>query len=216
MVSKSFEAARARLFANLNPEIKDKRVLAAMARVPRELFVPPESQHLAYEDGPLPIGHEQTISQPFIVALMTQALELTGQEKVLEIGTGSGYQAAILAELARVVITIERLAPLAEGAKRVLAGLGYSNVVFHLAKETLGWLDEAPYDAIVVTAAAPRVPTDLLTQLALDGRMVIPVGSRYMQQLYKITRRKDKNEVKDLGGCCFVSLIGKDAWEEEK
>lgn len=216
MVSKGFEAARARLIANLNPEIKDKRVLAAMARVPRELFVPPESQHLAYEDGPLPIGHEQTISQPFIVALMTQALELTGQEKVLEIGTGSGYQAAILAELARVVITIERLAPLAEGAKRVLAGLGYSNVVFHLAKETLGWLDEAPYDAIVVTAAAPKVPTDLLTQLALDGRMVIPVGSRYMQQLYKITRRKDKNVVEDLGGCCFVSLIGSGAWDEEK
>ncbi len=211
-----FEAARARLIEHLGSEIKDERVLAAMARIPRECFVPPGERHLAYEDGPLPIGLDQTISQPFIVALMTQALELTGQEKVLEIGTGSGYQAAILAELARVVITIERLAPLAEGAKRVLAGLGYSNVVFHLAKESLGWLDEAPYDAIVVTAAAPRVPTDLLTQLALDGRMVIPVGSRYMQQLYKITRRKDKNVVEDLGGCCFVSLIGSGAWEEEK
>ena len=216
MISRDYEAARARLVEHLSTEIKDKRVLEAMARVPRELFVPPESKHVAYEDGPLPIGHEQTISQPFIVALMTQALELTGQEMVLEVGTGSGYQAAILAELARLVITVERLVPLAEGAKKVLDGLGYTNIVVHLAEETLGWPDEAPYDAIMVTAGAPRVPTELLAQLAMDGRLVIPVGSRYMQQLYKITRRKDKNEVEDLGGCCFVSLIGKDAWEEEK
>ena len=210
-----FEAARARLFEHLSTEIKDQRVLAAMARIPRERFVPPESQHFAYEDRPLPIDLDQTISQPFIIALMTQALELTGKEKVLELGTGSGYQAAILAQLARLVITIERLAPLAETAKKVLDSLGYANIAVHLAKDTLGWPDEAPYDAIMVTAGAPMVSADLLAQLAIDGRLVIPVGSRYVQELYKVTRCRRKNIVENLGGCCFVSLIGKDAWEEE-
>ncbi|HEY87946.1 MAG TPA: protein-L-isoaspartate(D-aspartate) O-methyltransferase [Dehalococcoidia bacterium] len=210
-----FEAARARLVEHLSTEIKDQRVLAAMARIPRERFVPPESQHFAYEDRPLPIDLDQTISQPFIIALMTQALELTGKEKVLELGTGSGYQAAILAQLARLVITVERLAPLAETAKKVLDSLGYANIAVHLAKDTLGWPDEAPYDAIMVTAGAPRVSADLLAQLAIDGRLVIPVGSRYVQELYKVTRCRRKNIVENLGGCCFVSLIGKDAWEEE-
>jgi len=191
-----FEAARARLIEHLSAEIKDKRVLAVMAHIPRERFVPPESRHLAYEDIPLPIGLEQTISQPFIIALMTEALELTGSEKVLEIGTGSGYQAAILAELAGLVITVERLAPLAKAAKRILKSLGYSNIEIHLAEETLGWLGGAPYDAIMVTAGAPRVPPDLLAQLAIGGRMVIPVGSRYLQELCKITK------------------LGKNAWEE--
>jgi len=209
-----FEAARARLIEHLSTEIKDKRVLAVMARMPRERFVPPESRHLAYEDIPLPIGLEQTISQPFIIALMTEALELTGSEKVLEIGTGSGYQAAILAELAGLVITVERLPPLAKAAKRVLNSLGYSNIEIHPAEETLGWLGGAPYDAIMVTAGAPRVPPDLLAQLAIGGRMVIPVGSRYLQELCKITKHKKKNKVQNLGGCRFVSLIGKDAWEE--
>src|SRR3989338_540892 len=140
-----FESARARLIKQWAAEIKDERVLAAMARVPRERFLPPEDQSLAYEDRPLPIGLDQTISQPFIIALMTQALELTGSEKVLEIGTGSGYQTAVLAELARLVITVERLPALAQGAKKVLDSLGYSNVIPHLAKETLGWPDDAPY-----------------------------------------------------------------------
>jgi len=211
----NFEAARAELVEHLSTEIKDQRVLAAMARIPRERFVPLESQRLAYEDRPLPIGLSQTISQPFIIALMTQALELTGKEKVLELGTGSGYQAAILAELARLVITVERLAPLAETARKVLDSLGYTNIVVHSAKDTLGWPDEAPYDAIMVTAGAPRVSADLLAQLAIDGRLVIPVGSRYVQELYRITKRRRKNIVENLGGCCFVSLIGKDAWEEE-
>jgi len=209
-----FEAARARLIEHLSAEIKDKRILAVMAHIPRERFVPPESRHLAYEDIPLPIGLEQTISQPFIIALMTEALELTGSEKVLEIGTGSGYQAAILAELAGLVITVERLPPLAKAAKRVLNSLGNSNIEIHLAEETMGWLREAPYDAIMVTAGAPRVPPDLLTQLAVGGRMVIPVGSRYLQELCKITKHKKKNKVQNLGGCRFVSLIGKNAWEE--
>ena len=210
-----FEAARARLIEHLSSEVRDKRVLAVMARTPRERFVPPHSQHLAYEDRPLPIGLDQTISQPFIIALMTEALDLTGNEKVLEVGTGSGYQAAILAELARLVITTERLPALAETARSVLDSLGYTNVVVHLAEETLGWQDEAPYDAIIVTAGAPRVAVDLLAQLAINGRLVIPIGSRYVQELYKITKRKKKNIVENLGGCRFVSLVGKDAWEEE-
>ena len=210
-----FEAERARLIEHLSTEIKDKRVLEVMSRIPRERFVPPENQHLAYEDGPLPIGLDQTISQPFIIALMTEALELSGSEKVLEVGTGSGYQAAILAELARLVITTERLPALAERAKSVLDNLGYTNIEVHLAEETLGWQREAPYDTIMVTAGAPRVPVDLLAQLAIGGRMVIPIGSRYVQELYKITRRKKKNIFQNLGSCRFVSLISKDAWEEE-
>ncbi len=146
---------------------------------------------------------------------MTEALKLTGSEKVLEVGTGSGYQSAILAELARLVITVERLPALAKTAKRVLDSLGYTNIEVHLADEILGWQREAPYNAIIVTAGAPRVPVDLLAQLAIGGRLVIPVGSRYVQELYKITRRRRKNIVENLGGCRFVSLIGKDAWEEE-
>jgi len=210
-----FAAARARLIEHLGTEIKDKRVLEAMSRVPRECFVPPEEQHLAYEDRPLPIGLEQTISQPFIVALMTEALELTGKEKVLELGTGSGYQTAILAELARLVISVERLPTLAETARKVVESLGYKNIAVHLAKEALGWPEEAPYEAIIATAAAPRVPPDLLAQLAIGGRMVIPVGPLYTQQLYKITRHRKKNTIQDLGGCRFVCLIGKGAWKEE-
>ena len=209
-----FAAARARLISQLSTEIKDKRVLDAMSRIPRELFVPPESQQSAYEDRPLPIGWEQTISQPFIIALMTEALELTVNEKVLEVGTGSGYQTAILAELCRQVISVERLPTLAEAAKRVLDSLGYTNIEIHLAGETLGWKKRAPYDAILVTAGAPNVSNDLLAQLAIGGRMVIPVGSRYVQELCKITKRKGKNSVQNLGGCRFVALIGKEAWEE--
>ncbi len=203
------------MVAHLSTEIKDKRILAVMSHVPRELFVPPELRNLAYDDTPLPIGQDQTISQPLIIAIMTEALELKGEEKVLEIGTGSGYQAAILAELARRVITVERLPALAESAKKVLASLGYINVEVHRARETLGWPKEAPYAAIMVTAAAPEVPADLLAQLATGGRMVIPVGSRYTQDLYKITRGKKKNRIKNLGGCRFVALIGKGAWEED-
>ena len=209
-----FATERARLIEHLSVEIKDKRVLAAMSRVPRERFVPPENRHMAYEDIPLPIGLEQTISQPFIIALMTEALELTGNEKVLEVGTGSGYQAAILAELARLVVTVERLPALAEAARKVLNSLGYTNIETHLSEETLGWPKSAPYDAIMVTAGAPEVPPDLLAQLAIGGRLVVPVGSRYLQELYKITRQRKKNKIKDLGGCRFVSLIGKGAWEE--
>ncbi len=209
-----FAVARARLVAQLRQEIKDERVIESMARVPRECFVPLEEQHLAYADGPLPIGFDQTISQPYIVALMTQALELSGDQKVLEVGTGSGYQTAILAELASLVITTERLAALAEKAKTVLASLGYTNIEVHLAGETLGWPEGAPYDAILVTAGAPCVPPDLLAQLAIGGRLVIPVGSRYEQELCKVTKKRRKNDIENLCGCRFVPLVGKGAWEE--
>ena len=146
---------------------------------------------------------------------MTEALELSGSEKVLEVGTGSGYQTAILAELTRLVITTERLPALAERAKNLLDSLGYTNIEVHLAEETLGWRSEAPYDTIMVTAGAPMVPVDLLAQLTIGGRMVIPIGSRYVQDLYKITRHKKRNIFKNLGSCRFVPLISKDAWEEE-
>jgi protein-L-isoaspartate(D-aspartate) O-methyltransferase len=210
---KDLEAARAELLKQLDTEIRDKRVLAAIGRTPRELFVPAVSRHLAYEDGPLPIGFEQTISQPYIIALMTEALELKGQEKVLEVGTGSGYQTAILAALAKSVISVERIPALAESARRVLDSLKIKNVTIHLAEKTLGWQQQAPYDAIMVTASAPEIPEDLLDQLKIGGRMVIPVGPRYSQDLYKITKNKDKNRVQNLGGCRFVALIGKGAWE---
>ncbi len=209
-----FATERARLIEHLGASIRDRKVLDAMSRVPREHFLPPENRHLAYEDIPLPIGLQQTISQPFIIALMTRALELTGEEKVLEIGTGSGYQTAILAELARHVVSVERLPALAEQARRVLADLGYANIEIHVARDNLGWPESGPYQAIMVTAGAPRVPDELVAQLALGGRMVIPVGTRYHQELYKITRQEKENVIEDLGGCRFVSLIGKDAWEE--
>jgi protein-L-isoaspartate(D-aspartate) O-methyltransferase len=210
-----FEAARARLIESLAGEIKDRRVLAVMARIPRERFVPPEIASHSYEDRPLPIGLNQTISQPFIVACMTENLELTGNEKVLEIGTGSGYQTAILADLARMVVSTERLPQLLEITRKSLDSLGYKNIELHLAEETLGWKASAPYDAIIATAAAPRIPEELVAQLKIGGRMVIPVGSRNMQELCKLIRHRNRNDVKKLGACRFVSLIGKDAWAEE-
>ena len=210
-----FEIARDRLVESLAQEISDKQVLQVMAQVPRHVFVPLERQKYAYEDQPLPIGHDQTISQPFIVALMTQSLDLTGSEKVLELGTGSGYQTAILAKLARFVVSTERIPSLAEKAKTALDILGYENVEIHVAEEELGWRSGAPYDAIIATAGAPHVPQELLSQLAMNGRMIIPVGSRYNQELIKVTRLKSGNKIEHLGACRFVSLIGKGAWEKE-
>jgi protein-L-isoaspartate(D-aspartate) O-methyltransferase len=208
------EAARTRLIESLRHEIRDRHVLSAIACVPRELFVSPDYYYAAYEDMPLSIGFGQTISQPFIVALMTQALRLKGDEKVLELGTGSGYQTAILAKLAKRIVSIERITKLAESANQVLDKLGCTNVEIHSAGETLGWPGGAPYDAIIVTAGAPHIPEILLEQLALGGRMVIPVGSRWEQDLLKVTKRKRKHLVKNLGGCRFVPLIGPGAWEE--
>lgn len=206
--------ARDNLIAKLSLEISDKRVLEAMRRVPREAFVPQDQYYAAYEDRPLSIGFGQTISQPYIVALMVQALELKGGDKVLELGAGSGYEAAILAELAGEVVTVERISELVEGAKRALEKLGYSNVKVHLASRELGWSDEAPYGAIIVSAGAPTIPQILLNQLSFGGRLVIPVGSRWQQDLLKVTKRRKGNKVENLGGCYFVPLIGEGAWEE--
>jgi protein-L-isoaspartate(D-aspartate) O-methyltransferase len=208
-----YDRARATLIKKLSPDIKDQRVLDAMSRVPREEFIPPESRYQAYEDIPLPIGLGQTISQPYIIALMTEALEIKQQDRVLEIGTGSGYQTAILAEIADKVVTVERISALTDSAQKVLASLGYTNIAFHIAETTLGWKIEAPYDAIIVTAGSPHIPDDLVAQLAIGGRMVIPVGSRHFQELCKVIKGTEKNRVQKLGGCRFVSLIGKNAWE---
>ena len=208
------QRAKENLIRSLEREIIDDRVVQAMRQVPREAFVPLEYYYEAYDDRPLPIGLGQTISQPFIVAVMVQALELQGDEKVLELGTGSGYEAAILAKLVKEVVTVEVIPELAESAKNVLDRLGYSNINVHIAGKILGWPEEAPYEAIIVSAGAPCVPQVLLDQLAWRGRMVIPVGSRWQQELVKITKYWKRNEVKHLGGCYFVPLIGEDAWKE--
>lgn len=208
------EAARADLLRQLSREIWDRRVLGAMAKVPRELFVEAGDQHLAYSNIPLPIAYGQTISQPFIVALMTQSLYLRGTEKVLEIGTGSGYQTAILAELARHVVSIERREGLAETARQRLTLLGCTNVEVHVGDGTKGWPDSKPYQGIIVTAGAPRVPQALLDQLGDGGRLVIPVGTRFDQELVLLTRRGDKLEERQLGPCRFVPLTGEAGWFE--
>lgn len=208
------ERAKQNLLRHLDLEIADKLVIEAVRRVPREAFVLQEQYHAAYDDRPLSIGFGQTISQPFIVALMVQALELRGDEKVLELGTGSGYEAAILAELAQKVITLERVPELAESAKQVLDGLGYSSIEVHVAGKILGWPERAPYDAIIVSAGAPNVPQVLMEQLTLNGRLVIPVGSRWQQELLRVTKLRQRNQIESLGGCYFVPLIGEGAWEE--
>ncbi|MFB0557265.1 MAG: protein-L-isoaspartate(D-aspartate) O-methyltransferase, partial [Dehalococcoidia bacterium] len=191
------ERTRQSLLKYLDHEIADKRVVEAMKRVPREAFVSQEQYHAAYDDRPLSIGFGQTISQPFIVALMVQALELRGDEKVLELGTGSGYEAAILAELAQQVVTVECIPELAESASQVLDKLGYSNIEVHVAGKTLGWPEGAPYDAIIVSAGAPPVPQVLVAQLTWNGRLVIPVGSRWQQELLRVTKLKKKNEIEN-------------------
>jgi protein-L-isoaspartate(D-aspartate) O-methyltransferase len=211
----NLETARAELFKRLRQEIHDHAVLEAMARIPRELFVPSADQHLAYADIPLPIGQGQTISQPFIVALMTQALELVGGERVLEVGTGSGYQTALLAELAGHVVSVERYESLAEEARRRLDTLGYRNVEIHVGNGSLGWSPGSPYDAIIVTAGAPSLPQELLDQLKDGGRLVIPVGSRYDQELFQVVKRGDRLEKRSLGLCRFVPLTGRAGWPEE-
>ncbi len=194
--------------------ITDPGVLAAMRRIPRERFLPDYREDQAYEDGPLPIGNGQTISQPYIVAYMTEALELTGEERTLEIGTGSGYQAAILAELSKKVYTVERIGTLLDNAKELLGELGYINVQFKLDDGTSGWKENAPYDAIIVTAAAPHIPEPLFEQMAEGGRLVIPVGDRISQELIKITKNGNEFRKRSLGGVRFVSLIGEHGWKE--
>jgi protein-L-isoaspartate(D-aspartate) O-methyltransferase len=194
--------------------ITDPLVLAAMRKVPRHLFLPPEHVPMAYEDRPLPIGEGQTISQPYMVAVMTNALKLEGQEKVLEVGTGSGYQAAVLAEIAAHVVTTERRPDLAEEARKRLESLGYVNVEVVVGDGSRGYGERAPYDGIVVTAGAPSVPETLIEQLAEGGRLVIPVGNSYHQTLTRVTRRSGGDQVERLEGCVFVPLIGEYGWKE--
>lgn len=192
--------------------IRDPAVLRAMSVVPRHLFVEEALRDQAYGDFPLPIGIGQTISQPYIVALMTEALRLKGTEKVLEIGTGSGYQTAVLAEIADRVVSVERIGSLVWRARSIIEELGYHRVIIHLSDGTTGWKESAPYDAILVTAGAPDIPPDLVDQLVEGGRLVIPVGSRHHQKLTRLTRGRDENRIEDLGGCVFVPLIGNRGW----
>ncbi len=195
--------------------VKDSRVLAAMRKVPRHLFVSEALMDQAYNDFPLPIGEQQTISQPYIVAEMTQALHLTDKDRVLEIGTGSGYQAAILAQIAYRVYTVERLHSLYVKARKLFDQLGYHNIVTRYSDGTTGWKDESPFDAIIVTAGAPEIPEVLVKQLAIGGRMVIPVGNQYAQELTKIVRDEKDIHQTNLGGCRFVKLVGEYGWREQ-
>jgi len=188
--------------------VKDKAVLEAMRKVPRHLFVPPNMVDSAYDDNPLPIGHGQTISQPYIVALMTEVLRLKDDSKVLEIGTGSGYQTSILAEVAAAVYTIEIVAPLVNPAKELLITLGYSNIFFKYGDGYEGWPDEAPFDAIIVTAAPKHIPEPLVQQLAIGGRMVIPVGN-YYQDLVLLIKKEHGVQKKDITAVRFVPMTGK-------
>jgi protein-L-isoaspartate(D-aspartate) O-methyltransferase len=210
-----FAAAREALVRSLRADIKDERVLAAFGRVPRERFVAAEARELAYEDRPLSIGHGQTISQPRMVAIMLQELGLKGTERVLEVGGGSGYQAALLAELAASVVSVELIPELAAQAKAVLQALGYANVEVQVAVDELGWPAGAPYDAIIVAAAAPRVPLGLVDQLSPAGRLVIPVGSRDMQDLVLVERTSEGVRVTRKGACRFVPLIGSEAYASD-
>jgi len=193
--------------------VTEPRVLAAMRRVPRHLFVEEALRGRAYGDHPLPIGDGQTISQPFMVGKMTELLQLGGTEKVLEIGTGCGYQAAVLAELCARVCTIERIPKLAQRARELLELMGYRNVWVRVANGTLGWPDEAPFDRILVTAGGPNVPPPLFDQLAEGGRMVMPVGDATTQVLQVIEKRDGAMRTTEHSGCVFVKLVGKYAWD---
>jgi protein-L-isoaspartate(D-aspartate) O-methyltransferase len=193
--------------------ITDERVLAAMLLVPRHEFVPPELRHQAYEDHPVAIGENQTISQPYMVAVMTQALMLKETDVVLEIGSGSGYQAAVLSRLASFVYTIERRQRLACLAYSTLQQIGYRNVAVFCGDGSRGLVEKAPFDAIIVTAGAPEVPESLPAQLADNGRLIVPVGQKMFQMCKRITRRGDNYETSDLTSCVFVPLIGRYGWE---
>jgi protein-L-isoaspartate(D-aspartate) O-methyltransferase len=193
--------------------IQDPKVIQAMRKVPRHLFLDEALRSQAYEDNPSPIGEKQTISQPYIVAMMTELLGLKGKEKVLEIGTGSGYQAAVIAEIAERVYSIERIPALAKRARKLLDDLKYTNIVITIGDGTLGWKEHSPYDGIIVTAAAPHAPTALLEQLKTGGRLVIPIGEEYAQDLMVYIREDDGEYSKEnYGGVRFVKLIGDEGW----
>lgn len=192
--------------------ISDSRLLQVMGETPRHLFVSESLAREAYDDNPLPIGEGQTISQPYMVAIMTQLLEPTPDDKVLEIGTGSGYQAAILSRLAKWVYTVERRQSLSERASRIIKGLGYDNVSFLVGDGSGGWPSQAPFDGIIVTAGGPRVPDALVDQLAMNGRLIIPVGDRFSQVLKRVWKTSTGIKAESHTGCRFVDLVGEHAW----
>ncbi len=196
--------------------VTDRKVLEAMAAVPRHLFVGEALMDQAYGDFPLPIGEQQTISQPYIVAEMTQALMLSEDDRVLEIGTGSGYQAAVLAQISDRVYTVERVRSLYLKTQKLFSRLNYHNIITRFADGTEGWKEQAPFDAIIVTAGAPSVPEPLINQLGPGGRMVIPVGDRYSQELVKLYRDQYGISRSTLGGCRFVKLVGEHGWKTEE
>jgi protein-L-isoaspartate(D-aspartate) O-methyltransferase len=196
--------------------IKDRRVIEAMLKVPRHLFVQEAMAAQAYSDSALPIGEKQTISQPYMVALMTELMELSGAEKVLEIGTGSGYQAAVLAQLVKRVYTIERIPSLAAGARRIFDSLGLTNISMKIDDGTVGWEKEAPFDAIIVTAGSPDIPLSLQEQLAPMGRLVVPVGNQDVQVLHLVRKMEDGSFSTETSvGCRFVKLIGREGWSTQ-
>lgn len=196
--------------------IKNQRLLEAFYKIERHKFIPEELRSSAYADFPVPIGENQTISQPFIVALMTEALDLTGKEKVLEIGTGSGYQSAILAELAGEVYSIERFESLGKRAQETLNSLGYTNIKIKIGDGTLGWPEESPFERIIITAASPRVPLPLTEQLKENGKMILPLGESFGQVLTLVEKKKNKLESTQICGCVFVPLIGKFGYPKER
>lgn len=211
---KDYEAARKRMAAQQLKarNIKDYRVLSAMEDVPRHLFVDPSHQSEAYDDNPLPIGDGQTISQPYMVAIMTELLMLHGNERVLEIGTGSGYQAAVLSRLCAWVHSIERHANLSERAQKALKACGYDNISFRVGDGSGGWPEEAPFDGIIVTAGAPRISDVLVDQLVMTGKLVVPVGDRFSQTLKRVVKTRTGIKVESHTGCRFVDLVGEHGW----
>ena len=213
----SFEEARERMIeGQLKARgVNDARLLEAFRKVPRHLFIPPEVQQEAYADHPLPIGAGQTISQPYIAALMVEQLRLKGHERVLEIGTGSGYQTAILAELALEIFSVERLPELLVSVRERLSAMGYLNIHLTTGNGSLGWSEHAPFDAILVSAAAPDVPAPLLEQLAEGGRMVLPIGSPHSQMLVTVEQRHGLTTQREIASCVFVPLIGEYGWPPE-
>ncbi|MFB3108293.1 MAG: protein-L-isoaspartate(D-aspartate) O-methyltransferase [Candidatus Binatia bacterium] len=194
--------------------IKDPRVLQAMTKIPRHRFVDSALADRAYDDEPLPIGERQTISQPYMVAFMSEALKLTGGERVLEIGTGSGYQTAVLAELCLNVFSVEKFGPLAEKARGLLDELNYYNVALHVGDGTLGWSEHAPFDAIIVTAGSPELPRPLIAQLSIRGRIVLPIGNERSQMLKRFQRTVSGLQEEGLGDCRFVKLLGRYGWPD--